>query len=663
LFAARNASKQGRNRMSDESAPLHLVKYEGAERSPLEEAPSNKSLLGQPVQHEHLLHLYEKEALLYDAVTHFASAGLAAGEPVILIATEVHRRELIHRLRLKGCRIEDAMALGQLALLDARHTLSRFMVGEEPDWDKFSSVIGAVIEQSRQGRRDARVRVFGEMVDLLWCDGKKQAAIRLEEMWNELARLHSFSLLCSYKMGNFYKAGDEELVDKVNRAHSDAFSPQSASVLDDRARTLEKEIEHRKELEAALRAELKRRAGAHIQADDERRRVEENSELGEERFRLLVESVQDYAIFLLDSEGRIISWNIGAERIKGYRAEEIIGEHFSIFYPEQDVRAGKCEYELEIAAREARFEDEGWRVRKDGSRFWANVIISRMINREGRLIGFAKVTRDLTERRALEEERIARAKAEVQSIRLAKEGERLEQALADQKSRDELREQLLGVVGHDLRSPLSSISMASALMLRRGTLHDADAKTVARIARSADRMSKIISQLLDFTRARLGGGLPINPKLTDLAEVCQEVIAEFETANPDRVLCFDSDLNTKGLWDRDRLAQVVTNLIGNAIQHGKLDGSIDVLLRDEGDAVCLLVHNDGSPIPDDLLPSIFDPFRRGRTRATQKAEGLGLGLFIVREMVRAHSGEISVQSTEAQGTTFTVKLPRRPLDF
>ena len=125
----------------------------------------------------------------------------------------------------------------------------------------------------------------------------------------------------------------------------------------------------------------------------------------------------------------------------------------------------------------------------------------------------------------------------------------------------------------------------------------------------------------------------------------------------------DSDLDTKGLWDRERLAQVVTNLIGNAIQHGRLDGSIDVRLRDEGDAVCLLVHNDGSPIPADLLPSIFDPFRRGRRRATQKAEGLGLGLFIVREMVRAHSGEISVQSTEAEGTTFTVKLPRRSLDF
>src|SRR6202022_5154131 len=133
----------------------------------------------------------------------------------------------------------------------------------------------------------------------------------------------------------------------------------------------------------------------------------------------------DYAIFMLDREGRITSWNVGAERIKGYRAEEIIGQHFSRFYPEEDQRAGKCERELEIAARDGRFEDEDWRVRKDGSRFWANVVISRMIDRAGKVTGFAKVTRDLTQRRALEEERFSRAAAEAKSARLALEGERL----------------------------------------------------------------------------------------------------------------------------------------------------------------------------------------------------------------------------------------------
>lgn len=309
------------------------------------------------------------------------------------------------------------------------------------------------------------------------------------------------------------------------------------------------------------------------------------------------------------------------------------------------MRAGKCEHELDVAARVGRFEDEGWRVRKDGSRFWANVIISRMVERDGTLIGFAKVTRDLTQRRALEEERIRRAT--------------LERALAEQKKTEELRELLVGVVGHDLRSPLASITMGAAIMLKRGRLEDADVKATARIARSADRMAKIISQLLDFTRARLGGGIPVDRRLVDLAEICAEVIAEQETAHPDRALRFDADMDTKGLWDRERLAQVVANLIGNAIRHGKPDGPIDVRLRAQGDAVCLQIHNDGSPIPADLLPSIFDPFRRHGISAGRNSDGLGLGLFIVRERVRAHSGEIGVQSTEAEGTTFSVTLPRR----
>jgi PAS domain S-box-containing protein len=607
-------------------------------------------------RNDHVVHFYEKEGVLCDAVAQFAAAGLAAGDSVVLIATEAHREAVVQRLRLRGCQVESASATGQLQLLDARETLSRFMAGDGPDSEKFSSIVGGVIEKALEGRREARVRLYGEMVDLLWRDGNKQAAVRLEELWNDLARLHSFSLLCSYAMGNFYKPGDGELFDAVCGTHSQVIPAEGSSLLEQRTRSLENEIEHRKQLETTLRQALKQRSAT---ADSARRNVEEKSEQGEERFRLLVESVEDYAIFMLDREGRVTSWNVGAERIKGYRGDEIIGQHFSRFYPEEDLRSGKCERELEVASKEGRFEDEGWRVKKDGSRFWANVVISRVLDRNGELIGFSKVTRDLTQRRALEEERLARAAAEAESVRQALAREALEHALAEQKKIDELRERLIGVVGHDLRSPLTTVMTGAALMLKRGTLQDADAKTTARIARSADRMSNIISQLLDFTRTRLGGGIPIEPKPIDLAKVCADVIAEYETAHPDRALSFDADTDTKGLWDPERLAQVVANLIGNAIQHGKPDGPIDVRVRDEGDAVRLQVHNDGPPIPADLLPSIFDAFRKQSTRASLKTEGLGLGLFIVREMVRAHSGNIWVESTEAEGTTFVVKLPRK----
>src|SRR5262249_15029824 len=150
------------------------------------------------------------------------------------------------------------------------------------------------------------------------------------------------------------------------------------------------------------------------------RLAQEAAHQHEERFRLLVESIKDYAIFMLDADGLVSTWNVGAQRIKGYTADEIIGQHFSVFYPETDVRAAKTAEELAIAAREGRFEEEGWRLRKDGSRFWANVIITALRDRTGKLVGFAKVTRDLTDRRKLEQERLQLAHAQ-EALRLRDE--------------------------------------------------------------------------------------------------------------------------------------------------------------------------------------------------------------------------------------------------
>ena len=619
--------------MPDDTAILHVVRpAERAAEPALAEATLwSDALLAQPAVGDHIVQYYEHEEFLFDAVAHFAGAGLAAGEPVLIVATEPHRTAFAQRLRRNGCGIEDAVASGLLTMLDAHEVLLRFMVGNEPDPERFFSALGATIEKSRDGHGQARVRVFGEMVDLLWRGGNRAAAIRLEGLWNELARRQSFTLLCAYSMGNFYMPGDGELFDKVCSRHSHVIPGNERTAL----QSLEHEIQQRKELEAALRATLRQRTTAAGT-------MQERNAQDDERFRLLVESVKDYAIFMLDVDGRIISWNVGAERIKGYRADEIVGQHFSRFYPPET--AGRCPEELEIAAREGRFEDEGWRIRKDGTRFWANVVISRMLGRDGKLVGFAKVTRDLTQRRALDEERIARAG--------------LEQALAEQKKMDELREQLMGIVGHDLRSPLSSIVMGVDLMLKRGMLHDADMKVAARIARSADRMAKIISQLLDFTRARLAGGMPVEPRPADLADICAQVIAEAETAHPDRTLRFDADPDMRGVWDRERVAQVVSNLVANAIAYGKADSPVSIALRDEGDSVTLSVHNQGPAIPAEVLPAIFDPFRRQARRTSRNSDGLGLGLFICRELVIAHRGEISVQSTDEAGTIFTVRLPR-----
>jgi PAS domain S-box-containing protein len=181
----------------------------------------------------------------------------------------------------------------------------------------------------------------------------------------------------------------------------------------------------------------------------ERRHAEEETR----RFRLLVESVKDYAIFILDTGGHVATWNLGTERIKGYKAEEIIGKPFSIFYPPEDVAAGKTQRELEIATREGRFGEEGWRVRKDGSRMWPSVTITALRNPDGTLFGFAKVTRDLTERRHAEETRRSLAVERA--------------ALAERARIQEFQERFIAILGHDLRNPLAAIDHGAGLLQRR----------------------------------------------------------------------------------------------------------------------------------------------------------------------------------------------------
>jgi PAS domain S-box-containing protein len=367
----------------------------------------------------------------------------------------------------------------------------------------------------------------------------------------------------------------------------------------------------------------------------------------EEWFRLLVESVTDYAIFILDTGGHVRTWNAGAERIKGYCADEIIGQHFSIFYPPEDIAAGKTELELEIAARTGRFEEEGSRIRKDGSRFWANVTITAMHRPDGELIGFAEITRDLTDCRKVEE---------TQRLLAA------ERAALTEKSRIyEFRERSLGILGHDLRNPLASIDMGAGLLRHRST-DPMQLRILTRIQTSALRMSRMIEQILDLTRTRLAGGIPLERKPIDLREILGRIIEELRLAYPSRTIEMRSG-PLLGTWDPDRLEQVFSNLVGNALVHGDPVAPITIGGGREGRLVTVTIHNNGTPIPDGLKASIFDPFRRGQLDApSTRAVGLGLGLYVSREIALAHGGEIDLSSSAIEGTTFRVTLPDTDLE-
>lgn len=488
---------------------------------------------------------------------------------------------------------------------------------------------------------------------------------------------------------------------------------------------------------------------ARLEAEAERR---QSSEL----FQLLVDRVDDCAIFALDLKGQIATWNKGAERIKGYARGEIIGKHFSVFYPPEDVKQGLPQRELEMATAEGHIEAEGWRVRKDGSRFWANVVITLLQDDLGDPRGFAKVTRDMTEQRRIQEvlreaaERLrlavdsgeigtwevfpqtgkvtASGQAQVviglspddeityegflarvhpddrrqvdEAVRRAHDPESGGQyeteyrtiglrdgverwvaargkAYFDESGRptrflgvsrdvtarhriDELRDLLPAFFAHDLRSPLSAIKLSSEMLLRRGDLPERTAKSVELIARSATHMGRMVERLLDVSRVRLGGGIPLDRAETDLANVCRALVLDTQTSHPDRVLRLDVQGNTVGWWDPTRLTEVAWNLIDNALKHGDPDEPLDVALRDEGSVVVMEVHNGGAGIPEEVLPFVFDLFRRGAASQGEAGPGagLGLGLYIAREIVVAHGGRITVRSSAQEGTTFTVHLPR-----
>jgi PAS domain S-box-containing protein len=227
----------------------------------------------------------------------------------------------------------------------------------------------------------------------------------------------------------------------------------------------------------------------------------------------------------------------------------------------------------------------------------------------------------------------------------------------DRKRLEEARERFIGILGHDLRSPLSAIQMAAAV-LQGSARADTDLKLTQRIMNSAQRMSRMISELLDFARARLGSGIALERAPTNLRELCGTVIEEMKLAHPGSAIEVRHEGDLAGEWDRERICQVISNLVGNAIVHG--EGPVLVVLRGEPERVHIEVHNRGTPIAPDAIPTLFEPFSQAERDRVRANKGLGLGLFIVREIVLAHGGEIDVRSSAENGTLFRVSIPRTP---
>jgi PAS domain S-box-containing protein len=363
-------------------------------------------------------------------------------------------------------------------------------------------------------------------------------------------------------------------------------------------------------------------------------------------YRLMVESVRDYAIFMLDPNGYIASWNRGAERIKGYTSDEIIGRHFSVFYGPEDIANRKPEMELEVAAREGRFEDEGYRIRKDGTAFWANVVITALRDEDGSLVGYAKVTRDLTERRAGEQKAIADARR-----------------LASAETANVAKSEFLTAMSHELRTPLNAIGGYTDLLTLGlgGVLNTQQLEYLERIRRSQQHLMGIITDLLNFSRIEAG---QINYDLVSIpvSNVFESAIALVEPQALARSVALRRELDEQNLTvigDRSKVDQIVLNLLSNAIKFTNGGGTITLSATFTDTTASILVTDTGRGIPVDKLEAIFEPFVQLGRSLSSAHEGTGLGLAISRDLARAMKGDLTASSVEGAGSTFKLTLPRQ----
>ncbi|MBI4500345.1 MAG: PAS domain S-box protein [Gemmatimonadetes bacterium] len=370
-----------------------------------------------------------------------------------------------------------------------------------------------------------------------------------------------------------------------------------------------------------------------------RREAEERLRQSELRLRLLVDSVKDYAIFMVDTRGQVISWNRGAERLKGYQPNEVIGKHFSIFYTAEDRAEGKPAQILALAAAEGRAEDEGWRVRQDGSVFWADVSMSAVRDERGHLLGFAKVTRDSSERRRTDRELISR------SAQLSAANQELETFSYS--------------VSHDLRAPLRGMDGFSKALLRDYSeqLPPQARNYLERIHRAAERMSELIDDLLELsriTRAEIRGE-PI-----DLTALAHETVSDLRKINPDRNVNVTVQPGLKTSGDRRLIQAMLENLIGNAWKFTAKQpvGRIEVgAVRSHHDPE-FFVRDNGVGFDMAYADKLFMPFQRLHTGT--EFEGTGIGLATAYRIISRHGGRIRVESEPEKGTTFWFTLGASP---
>jgi PAS domain S-box-containing protein len=616
--------------------------------------------------HHHAVQFYDDETFLSNVVCEFLGRGLTSGQPAVVIGTPAHRTAFENGLAANGFDSARAHNDGRLLMLDARQTLSKFMDGVLPDARRFRAVIGSVIEKALADRPDGSVWAYGEMVDLLWKDGNVEGAVRLEELWNELATTYAFSLLCAYSMSNFCRASDADRFATICAQHTqvtpteqylkhdDAQRLLEISILEQRARSLEAEIRERDALELRLQETvltLQKR-------EEDLRDVLENAVEG---------------IHLVGPDG-VIQWANNAElELLGYRAEEYIGRSIRDFYVDSEV----IEDLLARLSRGETVRNYAGRLRhKEGS--VRHVLVNSNVRWEDDRFRHTRCfTRDITEtveanaerERAFERERVARAdaeraRAEAELARHAAEQASIEaeraRRVAEQANR--AKSEFLAVMSHELRTPLNAIGGYAELMELgiHGPVTPPQREALERVQRSQRMLLGLVNQVLNYARIETGNLRYelMDVPLDDALRAVEGLVAPQIRAKGLHYTYAGCDPALRVRVDGEKLQQIVLNLLTNALKFTDRGGAIRLDVNGSAQSVAIRVTDTGIGVPSDKLDVIFDPFVQIDANYTRTRDGVGLGLAISRDLARGMCGELTVTSTSGEGSVFTLAVPR-----
>ena len=573
----------------------------------------------------HFVQFYEDDAFLVKMVGAFIGAGIQNGNGGLVIATKSHRIGLEQQFRARKIDLDLVLSAEQLVFLDAEETLAKFMAGDYPDKNNFQKVVGNILGRLGEGRNG--VRVFGEMVALLWRAGNHSAAIKLEGFWNDLSRVHSFSLLCAYPFHDFDGAADETAFSRICQEHSHVLPLENYTAATPSFDQHMRAIALLQQRANALEAELWKRRGA---------------EIATKRLAAIVESSDD-AIIFKDVNGIIKTWNKGAERIFGYTAEEVVDKSVMVLIPEdhKDEEPG-------ILARIRRGERvdhyETIRRHKDGRLINISLTVSPVKDDQGNIIGASKIARDISDRKRIE-------------LALAK-------SLEAEKAATRMKDNFLATLSHELRTPLNPV-----LLIASDCAADPEVPAEIRaqfetILQNVEVEVRLIDDLLDLTRIN-HGKLNLSVGSVDAHAVLEKAIQTVQAQIDSKRIHAIINLQAKRHFisaDSVRLQQIFWNILKNAVKFTPEGGTITIQTASYGEAgkFEVKIADTGIGMLPNELERVFSAFAQGDHICDKSANygGLGLGLTISKKLVELHSGRIEAASEgRNKGTLFTIEFP------